>query len=447
MPDPVTQAIEQAGQGLRRGDARGDVLARLRDALLKAGTSDFRNYADALATDLETSIALENARTAERSDPAGSPEKYLMDSRWQPRVWRPGGGERSRWGEAFSKFPDDPARRILLEDREVIDRLLPLLEDRSPTRGFVASWDARSFSVPRVCDVAVSLVQFHGRVWFFDQFAFCEPFHARPPKLRTEVVSAIRAWWSQSSSTSVADGIRALLPKAAFYERASMAENLVDLGRETNDANLTAEGIGILVGLLDETSNRAGHLAAYVANTLEKYGDVRSVEVLYRRWLEKRSSQGYMFDSSIVFFLAKHGGRREWELLTDLAREGYAEQRDPHSRAEVGRAIVNSGMGFTTPWAVPALAMALDRTEITGSRSVAGLNEQAQSFSLADSAAEQLQRVTGTDFGYRPPASAQERLAAIAKARAWWAREGRAQYSFDRIEALIAERAKSPSTK
>ena len=104
-------------------------------------------------------------------------------------------------------------------------------------------------------------------------------------------------------------------------------------------------------------------------------------------------------------------------------------------------------MGFTTLWAVPALAMALDRTEITGSRSVAGLKEQAQSFSLADSAAEQLQRVTGTDFGYRPPASSQERLATIAKAREWWKRDGRAKYTFDRIEALVAERVKPASGK
>ena len=50
-----------------------------------------------------------------------------------------------------------------------------------------------------------------------------------------------------------------------------------------------------------------------------------------------------------------------------------------------------------------------------------------QSFSDADIAIEELQKLTGKDFGYKPELEEQARLAIIATARAWWEKDGKQQ--------------------
>ena len=440
LPDAVSKAIAQAGVDLARGEARSVALARLRTSLSSAGESPYSAQGKSLADDLEASIQTEKSRDASAADPAVAPERFLMDSRWWPDMWSPEMGSRNHWAEQFRGIPNDPAASILRGERAVIDRLVPFLKDRSPTRGFADSGADEFPEVPRVCDLAASLIHFHGRVWFFGSSG--TSLHARDPALRADVIAQVRAWWSEARDRSVADGIRLLLPKAAFYEKASMAENLIGLGRETKDIALKREGLQVLREMFEE--NQSPDAAAYLANVLQRHGGVGVVDVLYRRWLEMRSKPGYMFQGGIASFLARHGGRREWELLTDLARGGYAEPRDSQSRSQVGPAIVHSGVGLTSLWAVPALAMALSRTEISGSRSVAGANNQP--FSLADDAVQQLQTVTGVEFGYRAAASREDRLAAITGAREWWAKEGRGKYTFDAIESMTAARA-TPTAK
>jgi len=60
-------------------------------------------------------------------------------------------------------------------------------------------------------------------------------------------------------------------------------------------------------------------------------------------------------------------------------------------------------------------------------------------FYFADKAVENLQNLTENDFGYRRDDSRKERSAAIQKAQEWWKVEGRKEYTFDYIEAMMDE--------
>jgi hypothetical protein len=85
----------------------------------------------------------------------------------------------------------------------------------------------------------------------------------------------------------------------------------------------------------------------------------------------------------------------------------------------------------TNPYAIPILGLALDQSEPTGSRSI---ENGEQSFPYADESCEMLQTQVGKDFGYVRNGTAEERLAAIKKAQAWWDAEGKTNYTFDYIE-------------
>jgi hypothetical protein len=177
-----------------------------------------------------------------------------------------------------------------------------------------------------------------------------------------------------------------------------------------------------------------------LAETLERYGDTSPVEEVYRRLAAARGKTGDV-EPGLVFYLIRHAKRREWELLTSLAVEGFAAHRDGNISSTVGMTIVNSEAGRTELWAVPAIALALDRAEVTGSRSVPGVGSQA--YSLADKAVEQLQIVTGVNFGYRVNGTPAERRESLERARKWWRDEGATRYTFDGIEALLQKAAKS----
>lgn len=446
-PDPIgpaAQTVERAGRELRAGRPRTEVLAELRTGMRAARrTDDLFGVAVELAIDLEDSIQREDLRTAERLDPNRVPERFLADSRWIPVRWDPATERRMTWRSSFARVLRDPAKPLLAENRVVIERLLPLLDDRSPTRGFVRPPGNRWIGVPRVCDLALSLIEFHARVWFYDPFTGVPLLSMHPPAFQDQVGERARRWWEQARSLSIADGVRLQLPASAGFLRANLAESLIAIGEEEGDAALQAEGRGLLAGMLETTGGAADALTRHLVERLARDGDPRGVEPLHRGLVER---QGYRYPLApeAIDYLARYGGRREWELLTAWAREGYAARGPAPFRAVVGPALVRAAADHPTPWAVPALALALDAP---GERSAPGPADPEPDPRLAGQAVTTLQVLTGQDFGHGAGADAATCLVAVARARRWWASDGQARYTFDAIAARLDAAAKASAPR
>jgi hypothetical protein len=92
---------------------------------------------------------------------------------------------------------------------------------------------------------------------------------------------------------------------------------------------------------------------------LEQFGDSYCRDRLKSRLAEEFAlgSNRFVVESSTVFFLTQHGGKEEWDLLTNLARQQLAEG------AAGGNYILLSlwnAPGIESDLGIPALVMAFD---------------------------------------------------------------------------------------
>ncbi|TFH47460.1 MAG: hypothetical protein E4H01_08315 [Lysobacterales bacterium] len=320
---------------------------------------------------------------------------------------------------------------ILSPDRSTIDSLLPHLSDLSPTRSYCDLGMRGVPTIPRVCDMALLAIEFHSKCRFHFNASTGKLFHELPLEERTKTIHHIEKWWAENKSKSVSEGIRSQLPHADFYAKVWMAKRLAALGEKAD----REYAVAILKSLVHENW---GHTAAHAASALADLNDISPVDVFYTRWKASLDKPGKIYDSYVVFYLTDHGTRREWELLHQLAAREIEKGLDA-GIARIWPALVNCSKAKTSPLAIPGLALALTQTRLSGSRSFKGGASQA--FSYADTAVEHLQELTKRDFGYRRDASADERNAAIEKARRWWATEGSKEYTFDYVEVLEKKRA------
>lgn len=136
------------------------------------------------------------------------------------------------------------------------------------------------------------------------------------------------------------------------------------------------------------------------------------VQAVFARFYDNRSRDG---DYLILF---RYGNRKVYEEITRRFEATGQLDPGPWVVGDQLRAAARYGKN----WAIPLVSKGLEKTEVTGARYVAGATH---SFSHADVAAEIFEELTGKDFGYRPADSQEAREAAIAKAKAWWAADGR----------------------
>ena len=98
-------------------------------------------------------------------------------------------------------------------------------------------------------------------------------------------------------------------------------------------------------------------------------GDTSAVDIFYDEWKSRLGRPGVIHESQIAFYLCKHGGRREWELLHAISVSEVRDGKGPGAGA-VWACVVNSGRSGGSPYAIPILALALGETQLTGSRFV-----------------------------------------------------------------------------
>lgn len=427
--DELSKAYDTALVELRAGKDRQKIADRLKPVVEEYPGSHYMPLAGPFLRDL----------TASAKNPPGMPgdrpEERLADTRVPFHLLK----YAANWHPALTTFaaqqPKDPVSQLVAADRAVIDRLIPLLDDRSPARcnDPFLSFD---WTVPqaRVCDVALTLIEYHGKVRFHHDNVQGTYLHQLPDSKLEQVAKDVAAWWKEVKDKTVAAGVRAQLERRRpDTDWVWMAKTLARLaeGEKTDDREYALNFLRELVK--QNRSTRA-------ADALAELGDTSAVDVFYDAWKSGLGRPGRMHDSGVAFYLCRHGGRREWELLHAISLSEVDGGKGPETGA-VWSCVVNSGAG--SPYAIPILGLALDQTKITGSRSV---ESGVQSFSYADTACELLQKLVGKDFGYDRNGTSAERLAAIKRAHDWWNAEGEAKYSFDYIEKRLV-RADAPARK
>lgn len=428
--DELFTALEFAGRNLATGQERQQVLDQLQAALKKQPASEYHAFAHQLANDLHRSI---------HQAPSSLPDvsKPMMDTTI-PTMMVYRGNERS-WAKYISQNPTDPTAHLLGADRNIIDKLIPMLSDLSPTRSFEGAIKNGDLpEVPRVCDYALLAIQLHSRCRFHFNESTATPFHGLPVADRTKVIQRISEWWLENRNRSVADGIRAQLPHGGYYAKIWMAEQLARLDEGDRAAN-RVDAIDVLKTLVAENN---GYSRVSAAEALARLGDLSPMKQFRQRCVDALEKPGYIMESAMVFYMTDHGARQDWELLNRLAQRELEQGKDA-GNAVVWSSLVNCSKAATSPFAIPGLALALTQTEKTGSRAVDGTT--SQSFSYADTAVEKLQNLTGQNFGYQPAGTDAERSAAIAKAHAWWTAQGSKKYTFDRLEESATKGEKLPT--
>lgn len=421
-PDELSRAYDAALTELRAGKDRQSIADGLKPVVEEYPTSDYASVASAFLVDLSASAKNPPMR------PGDPPEKRLADSRVPFYLLK----YAENWGEPLKTFalkePNDPAAQLVAADRAVIARLTLLLTDRSPARSNNTDSFRWMTPQPRVCDLALALIEYHGKARFDHDTIQGAYLHQLPDSEREKVAQRVAEWWGEVKDKSVAAGVRAQLVHGRSYpETVWMAKTLARLaeGQQTDDWEFA---LSFLRGMVNQ--NRRRHVGAYAAEALAELGDTSAVDVFYDEWKSWLGRRGLIHDSQIAFYLCKHGGRREWELLHTISLSEVRSGKGAGAGA-VWACVVNSAVAGANPYAIPILGLALNQTGNTGSRLVEG---GAQSFSYADRACEQLQEQTGKEFGYTRNDTSAARLAAIKKAQGWWSAKGKAKYSFDYIE-------------
>src|ERR1043166_5067225 len=303
----------------------------------------------------------------------------------------------------------DPAGALLLRGRGVIPELIPLLDDQTPTQGRRSELFALEASAPqpRVCDVALAIIEYHALCLFHESHAGM--FHELPEAQRQKVRKRIAGWWERNKTTSVEDGVKDQLAHAeSDAGKIRMARLLIE---HTDD-----DEFGHSV-LRDIVRQHRANASIYAAEVLADYGDTSAVDVFYQYW----KSRPAQYESRIAFYLCRYGQQREWELLNEIARDEFAAGVGPAAGA-VWSCVVQSEAARTNPYAIPIFSMALTQTQEIGSRIVDG-SAESQRYSLAEVAVEALQKQLAKDFGYRPNGTIEERRNAVLAAQRWWAAE------------------------
>ncbi len=428
--DDLSTAYAAALDELGSGKDRQSIADHLQLVVEKHMKSPYASLAQPFLQDL---ISSAKRAPVGKDEP---PENRLAETRMPFHLLKFEGN----WGDPLKDFmtkqAPDPACELAAADRSVIARLIPLLADRSPIRSQTFIQLDWSQAQPRVCDLALALIEYHSKASFHESSSSGNFFHQLSEAEHEKVAERVALWWGEVKDKSVAAGVRAqLLHGRSYPETVMMALSLAKLteGQKTDDREVALNVLRKMV-----TENSRNHVGVHAADALAELGDNSSMDVFYNEWKSWLGRPGLIHDSHIAFYLCQHGGRREWQLLHTISLAEIKEGKGPGAGA-VWACVVNSGEADTNPNAIPILGLAISQTENTGSRSV---QTGSQSFSYADTACEQLQKQTKMDFRYDRNGTASERLAAIRKAQAWWDSEGNKKYNYDFIEKYMDNAAK-----
>jgi hypothetical protein len=365
------------------------------------------------------------------------PEKRLAESRTVPAIFS-FEENRIHIADKLQSMPEDPAHLLLAADRDVIEKLIPALRDRSPTRCVSDRFDfGRPVlgvpNQPRVCDLAMVIIEYHSKCVF--QHPFEKHIHHLPDAQFEIRVRAVETWWKENRDRSLTEGIRAQLPKALTeYETERMAKNLIlHAGSPTGPDAVHGRAVLLAEILRDPLRDRA----IDYAYTLAEVGSPElALDPLYKahkavRITFERTERLHPLLSS---FFIHHGNRREWEFVHSIVEREIEKGGVTPVECVTGdllRSDHSKRMCMVPIWALALQSRYTDKS---------------YRVSLAEHATKKLQAFTGRDFGYEAKGTAAEKSAAIDRAVTWWNDEGKSKYTFAFIEKELATKTPAAGT-
>jgi hypothetical protein len=307
--------------------------------------------ADALAQALRKSSAeMEAARQIGKLVDQ-EPWRWIADTRIPYHLIRSAGANAPRYREYRSKHPQDPVIQMVGLGRGAIPLLLPLLSDMSPCRGQAIAF-MEDYFIVRVCDMALACIERETGCSFCEHTFSMGSFSSSNESIREQTKAKVTAWWGRASSLSREEGISLAMEDAGCRSRVSMARELLSSDRPELRQLATAA-----LRQIGDSRNQLEVVSA--GEVLEQFGDSYCRDRLKSRLAEEFAlgSNRFVVESSTVFFLTQHGGKEEWDLLTNLARQQLAEG------AAGGNYILLSlwnAPGIESDLGIPALVMAFD---------------------------------------------------------------------------------------
>ncbi len=450
--DDLAHAFSKVAEGLAAGEDRAKLHDGLTAALKKNkdAESHFLILTRTLAEDLKES-AKSAPKPATSKEVAASPLKHLRDTKFEPfllgrfdapvmplmgAVVTP---PADVFKNALAAAPDDPVSRLVAMDRAVITELIPLLADRTPTRAYQKQrWSHDRLRIPRVCDYALLLIEYHSLCTFHDNASSGELLHELPDierpfsTTREKIAKRVAEWWKTNQNKSIAAGLRDQIAYSNdAYGKFAMVRRLLQ-HEDPADKEFALETLRAYVRRYP-----GNHTSAIAGEMLAQHGDFTLIDEIYKTWHPFRDKPGhYLYESVNIQYLCKYGRRREWELLHDIsASELSIIDKWPGGRSMAYGSVVHN----KHPYAIPLQGLVLAQTRISSVRWV-GKPAKEQPISSADAAIVLLQEQTGKDFGYKVEGTAAERAEAIKLAQKWWDDEGKAKYTFDYIEKNMVKK-------
>ena len=426
--DDLARAFSKVAEGLAAGEDRAKLYDGLTAALKKNkdDKSHFLILTRTLADDIKES-AKSAPKLASSKDVAASPIKHLRDTKFEPFLLARFDDVDKQFKDHLAAIPDDPVTRLVAKDRAIISELIPLLTDRTPTRGYHKSnWSSERLRVPRVCDYALLLIEYHSLCTFHDNASTGELLHELPDierpysTTREKVAKRVAEWWKVNQSKSIAAGLR---DQIAFsndaYGKFAMVRRLLQ-HEDPADKAFALETLRAYVRRYP-----GNHTSAIAGEMLAQHGDFTLIDEIYKTWNPFRDKPGhYLYDAKLIWHLCKYGKRREWDLLYDISVSEIAmKEKWPGGRSKAWGSVVEGAKATKTPMVIPFLGMGLTEANADAERLV-----------------YQLQLLTGKDFGYDFYGKAEEKPAAIKRAQKWWDDEGKAKYTFDYIEKNMVKK-------
>jgi hypothetical protein len=402
-------------------DALGNEWDRARDSLIEGGEREViaRRLASVVEQNRESSWhdwsvelvgALNNSATKlERLKTAGvgakdSPWLWLAESKMPRALVSCQPINRAALAAFVKEHPDDPASMVLSYGREIIPRLIPLLEDMSPTR---SGWMLykNDFAFVRVCDLAQSIIELKSGCSFCEDTFSQGHISKQSATVRKRTRDVAQKWWNEAGAATYEQGIRAGMNGAGYYGKVRMAALLIDSG-QPEDREFA---VRVLRALVDEYRG----IAIHPGEVLEKHGDTSFRKEIVRKLKESFSAGRFGIQSDLVFFLSQHGGKEEWSLITQCI-----EAQLSAGEGDVLPTLLNSNRVKTSKYAIPACALALRAKRVDPK--IFYDDEKLRREKIWE-AVVNLQSLTGESFGATavvPEAGEWERV--TARAEAWW---------------------------
>ncbi len=301
----------------------------------------------------------------------------------------------------------DPAIATYHRGRDIIPQLIDALDDMTATRSWYQPSSTKYWTVlVRRADFAMAILEAVTRIKFSPPDVG-HGFSHQPKEKRDEIIAHVEEWWEHNQHASPLEARIWALERADVLESFWML-NVLGFEKQT----------GIVVEHLHRLLDRdlSDDYLRDVARRLANLGDNSGI-----RLVSQKVATSITPKINELRLLAAYGERKDFEMLARRYSEGLTPDKNKKQgqQSSVSKSILAAVEQAKTPMAVIVFARAL----FNGDNLVpwpVNSKRRPHNWSSVDIAAENIQKLTGRDFGYFPHLKTALRRLAIERIRDWW---------------------------